>query len=411
LREIYGEDNKGRTILLITDGQVGNEAPILDLIRDHAPGTRFFTIGIGYGSNEHMLREAARMGNGACEMIAPGERIEHKALRLFGKMMGNSVLDVKISGEGRIDQSPSALVLFTGEMASVFGRLKGKASLTLGAVRVTGTMEGKEVSWEIPVSTFTGKDSPVPTLWARESIRDIEEGSSPAFAGGSRQERRKAEKAKEAVVALSKEFGIASSHASIVAIEEREEKDKATGEVVLRKIPVMIPKGWHGMDSRFANADLVMPISPVPYQIADMAMRSSIKFVSSRAFNTFDEKAPVLAMDDSRTARLMDILACQRAEGGFSLDTKGAKALGVSLKVLKDAAKKVSASQGVDGYVLVCTALVFAYLTGPAADMRETWGPVAEKSRKWLMKITKASAPKIGGETLASWASTVTMHP
>ena len=69
------------------------------------------------------------------------------------------------------------------------------------------------------------------------------------------------------------------------------------------------------------------------------------------------------------------------------------------------------ATKGEDGYVLVCTALVFAYLTGPAADMRETWGPVAEKSRKWLAKITKTSNPKIGGETLASWASKVTRNP
>ncbi len=49
------------------------------------------------------------------------------------------------------------------------------------------------------------------------------------------------------------------------------------------------------------------------------------------------------------------------------MDDKGAKAIGVLLKDIQAAAQKITPPEGVDGYVLLCTVLVFAYLDGPAA--------------------------------------------
>jgi uncharacterized protein with von Willebrand factor type A (vWA) domain len=43
---------KSRNILLLTDGEVGNEEDIMELVREKAPQTRLFTVGIGSGPNE-----------------------------------------------------------------------------------------------------------------------------------------------------------------------------------------------------------------------------------------------------------------------------------------------------------------------------------------------------------------------
>jgi Ca-activated chloride channel family protein len=430
LRDIYGEKGKDRRILLITDGQVGNEAQILDLIRDHAAGTRFFTIGIGYGPNEHMLRSAARMGNGACEMITPGERIEHKTLRLFGKLLGESIRDVKLAAQVAALQAPATPVLFTGETNSIFARMPGRGDNALETVTVAGRMDGREVSWEIPVSLIPQGNAPVHILWAREAIRDIEDGAAPSIAAGSRQEGRKSTKAPDAALALSREFGIASYAASFVAVEERPESDKAAGEAVLVKIPVMITRGWHGLDRSFAlsqprfSTSRHAPLSAAPRAYRFMIFNDSVashgtapprmkSAASGPARRTrkavpgkfqIDTATSTRSQEDARTSLLMDLLACQRAEGGFSLDARGAKALGMSMKSIRDAAKKVTDVRGVDPYVLVCTALVFAYLLGPAADLRETWDAIADKSRKWLAKVTKGTAPNVDGEPIASWA-------
>ncbi|MBI4332738.1 MAG: VWA domain-containing protein [Chloroflexi bacterium] len=66
-----------RSIILITDGQIGNEAEILDLVRrQDAAKARLFAVGIGHGPNEYFIKQICRISGGAAEMIAPGERIE-----------------------------------------------------------------------------------------------------------------------------------------------------------------------------------------------------------------------------------------------------------------------------------------------------------------------------------------------
>ncbi len=54
---------------------------------------------------------------------------------------------------------------------------------------------------------------------------------------------------KDMIVSLSKKYRVLSSLTSYVAVETRKEKDKAKGEIVLRKVPVMVTMGWHGLGS------------------------------------------------------------------------------------------------------------------------------------------------------------------
>jgi hypothetical protein len=48
-------------------------------------------------------------------------------------------------------------------------------------------------------------------------------------------------------VRLGKEYGLVSRHTSYLAVEEREEA--AEGEIVMRRVPVAVTRGWHGMGS------------------------------------------------------------------------------------------------------------------------------------------------------------------
>ena len=74
-----------RAILLLTDGQVGNEDQIIALAARQSK-TRIFAFGIGRGASELLIRGLARVTGGAAEFIFPGERIETKVLRQFGRL-------------------------------------------------------------------------------------------------------------------------------------------------------------------------------------------------------------------------------------------------------------------------------------------------------------------------------------
>jgi len=83
-----------RQLFVLTDGQVTNTEAVIGLVRSHSDTTRLFTFGIGAGASHHLVRGMARAGEGAAELIYPGERIEKKVLRQLGKALRPALTDV-----------------------------------------------------------------------------------------------------------------------------------------------------------------------------------------------------------------------------------------------------------------------------------------------------------------------------
>jgi Ca-activated chloride channel family protein len=247
LREIYSsvrETDRKRVVILLTDGEVGNESEVFDLVRKGAGATRMFAIGIGAGCNEYFIKGLARAGKGASEFIYPGERIEPKVLRIFGRLSRGVLENPEIQwGEGRLEQAPASPAIFLESPVTIFA--KGNAGVfSQDWVTVNGKVDGRERTWQVEVLEANHENLPLPLLWAREKIRDLEESGDER---GSRQADRKKSKQQQAIVEISKRYGVLSQSTSYVAVEQREEKDKTTGEVVLRRVPALVTVGWHGM--------------------------------------------------------------------------------------------------------------------------------------------------------------------
>ncbi len=242
-----------REVVLLTDGEVGNEAVVMKLIKENAGTTRFFAVGIGAGPNQHLIKGLARAGLGASEFIFPGERIEPKVLRIFQRLTEQPVGTPRISWKAAgADAAPAAPTLFQGTPTSVFARCRGAVPDTLD---VSVDIAGTPVTWTVPVVDAGQGRLPIPTLWARERIRDLEESKVALGSRGSRQARAKTTGWKDEVIAISRQYGVLSESTSYVAVEEREEKDKTTGDLVLRKVPSLVTVGWHGIGSVFGSPD------------------------------------------------------------------------------------------------------------------------------------------------------------
>jgi len=415
-----------RSVVLLTDGEVGNEADVMALVRGGAAATRFFALGIGAGPNDHLVRGLARAGGGSAAFIFPGERIEPRVLAVFRQAVGARGANLRVqwaegSGSaGRIDQAPNAPTLLRGEPTSIFARLAGGASAP-ASVSATAEIDGKPGRWEVPVVDAGTGRIPLPTLWARERIRDLEE--SPEAGGhGSRQRRPKGEAWKQEVVSLAREYGLSSSLTSWIAVEEREEKDRQTGELVLRKVPTLVTVGWHGIGSvrgsglasgRAMDVKALQACAPPPgmkkvraasgdvmranrLDAAMYARESAPGIVARRA-------APVVGDASPETDLLMAILSLQRVDGGFDLDDAMLRRLGV------EPAKISAALAGLAGDPkMACrilhTAIVLAVLEARFADARDTWFAAVRKSRTWLKQATDGWGPAIGGKTVAQWA-------
>jgi Ca-activated chloride channel homolog len=418
LAEILGRsdpEGRKRRIVLITDGEVGNEQQVMDLVRTRADSAAVFTVGIGHGPNEHFIKGLARAAGGAAEMIAPGERIEPKVLGLFGKVLGRRIESLKLALGPDCQQAPADGVAFTGETRSLFARVKGSDDLPV-EVKVKGTLEGRDREWTAPLRRLTEGGDAIPLLWVREAIRDLEEGSLSS--GGSRQVERKGRARRERIIELSKAFGIMSSETSLVAVERRAEDRKTLEAAVLRKVPVMLTKGWHGVDR------LMAPLNAVAQPMACPASERHFDMPAGRIADQDDERsiyeAPRMARVsplarrrppktpkgpiDSDAELLMKILSLQRAEGGFLIDNELADLLKISMEKLAHVAKTMTVATDEDRLLLLSTATVLNALETRFAAHGKVWRSVVEKSRKWLFAQLVKLGPKVQGLPLGVWA-------
>jgi Ca-activated chloride channel family protein len=294
-----------RQLFVLTDGEVTNTDAVIALARKHAGTTRVFTFGIGAGASRHLVEGLARAGEGSAEFIAPGERIEAKVMRQLGRALTAALTDVTVEwGALRAEQAPhEAPPVFADGRVVLYGRLE-KAEP--GVVVLKASSAEGDVAFSVPLNvTGAEEGSLVPTLWARHAIRDLEEGRSALHARrGSRQKRALTlddDRVKQEIVRLGTTFGLASRHTSFVAVEERQDGDEAS-EARLRRIPVAVTRGWHGMPEVKRSASLRMTV--------DM-MRTS---------------CPAPAPEPAREAASMDLLACQDvAEEAEIADVSGAR--------------------------------------------------------------------------------------
>ena len=405
LKSIYAESlpqGTRRDVILITDGEVGNENEIMDLVRKHRTKTGLFTVGIGHGPNEYLIRGIARAAGGASEFIAPNEKIGPKVLGLFRKVVAGRTDHLNIDWGLSAEQAPSSFVLFPDETTSVFARLPGDGPIPS---RVTLSQEdgaGRQ-EWLVDLSTVTGSEIPIPKLWARERIRELEE-AVPEIRG-SRQLQKKEQISRKTILDLSRRYGIMSRETSFVSIEKRVDSERITDEIILRKVPVMLTTGW-GDVARVPSqlAAMKSPMRPrsavhdkcmLDIDCMDMPERS-IPFRENALGYGYDSQAPERNL-------MLEVLSLQRTDGGFDAAHAIAGALNMSMDELREIAQRIQTRDEVDRLVLLSTVLALLILERKFQEERQTWSGVVRKSIAWLSKVTARVQPEIDGETLDTW--------
>ncbi len=235
-------------MVLLTDGQVGNEAEILEQVLAVRKQARIYSFGIGTNVSDALLRDLARRSGGAVEMIHPGERIDEKVVAQFARAIAARVTEVQVRFDG-VDVgelAPAELPpLCDGEPWALFGRL---SSGSRGAAIITGKLDGRPFRLEIPIDVAQQAEQPaVAKLWAQARIRDL---------GDASVDGRRKDRMRQRIVELSVEHGVSSPYTSFVVIETRSGDRRSSGQPETRAIPVNTPAGWAMLDRKQEQQDL-----------------------------------------------------------------------------------------------------------------------------------------------------------
>lgn len=195
-------------VILITDGQVGNEDELFELLTYRLGTRRVFTIGIGSTPNSHLMRKTAEFGRGTFTYVGNTSEVKDRLDALFKKLERPVLNDIQLDRTGwtGLEHYPSRMAdLYEGEPMV----LAVKALSLPDQAVLNGHMGTRP--WSLPVSMKQAKDrGGLSVYWARQKISSL---MDETFTGGAEEAIRKA------ILNVALAHHLVSKYTSPVAID------------------------------------------------------------------------------------------------------------------------------------------------------------------------------------------------
>ncbi|HYT90671.1 MAG TPA: VWA domain-containing protein, partial [Gemmataceae bacterium] len=231
-----GQAQRDKVLVLITDGQVGNEDQILQSLTRDLKSVRVFALGIDQAVNAAFLRRLADLGGGVCELVESEKRLG-EVLQHIHRRIGTPLLTkVFVEGAG-LDIDDTTFVptydpdLFAGTPVFILGRYRGAAE---GSIRVMAT-DAAGAAWSQTVAGGAVNGGAITSVWARGYIRDLED-YFVSHTGDLRVVERR-------IVETSLKYGVLCRFTAFLAVD-RTEAPNVGGERAQILQPVESPQGW-----------------------------------------------------------------------------------------------------------------------------------------------------------------------
>jgi len=227
-----GDTGTLRQVVFLTDGAIGNETEMFDVVSKLRGRSRIFMVGIGSAPNTYLMSRIAELGRGTFTEIGDGSQVEDRMRALLDKL-DNPVLTglaATFTGDA-IEATPAELPdLYRGEPVVILM----KAPKLAGKVVLTGTIAGKPWTETVDLAT-AGEGSGIAKLWARRRIDDAEVAQSTGRIPSTEADRR--------ILALALEHHLVSRMTSLVAVDRT--PARPAGEPLRQSdIPLNLPAGW-----------------------------------------------------------------------------------------------------------------------------------------------------------------------
>ncbi|NJC72705.1 VWA domain-containing protein [Planosporangium thailandense] len=234
LTNVAAESPRDAVLVLVTDGQVGNEDQILHEVAASLGRVRVHAVGIDRAVNAGFLGRLAALGGGRCELVESEDRLDEAMEHIHRRIGAPLVTDLTVTADGftPVDdaRTPARLpALYPGVPLTVSGRYRGPVA---GALTVCGrARDGRD--WQTTVTAQRREEPAVTALWARAWLRDLED-RYVAGSGDADLERR--------AVEASLRFGVLCRFTAYVAVDTRVVVEDGQPHRVVQ--PVEPPSGW-----------------------------------------------------------------------------------------------------------------------------------------------------------------------
>jgi Ca-activated chloride channel family protein len=233
-----------RQVVFLTDGAVGNEGELIQLIREHLSDRRLFTIGIGSAPNSYFLTKAAQYGRGTFTFIGDVREVAEKMGALFTKLESPVLTDIGIAWPGNAEIWPREPPdLYAGEPIVVVAQTDALE----GSVTITGRRGGAPWSATVPLSASANEPG-IGVLWARAKI----EALTDSLKGGESEVD-----VRKALIDVALAHHLVSKYTSLVAIDVTPTAPPGTVSTK-SALPTNLPEGG-SFEAIFGGAQTATP--------------------------------------------------------------------------------------------------------------------------------------------------------
>ncbi len=225
-----------RHIILLTDGDLGNEEQIFAALRQELGNARLYTVAIGSEPNLFLATKMAQFGRGTFTHIADIHEIQERMSRLFSSIESPVLTDVKVTFEGVevANVYPEKLPdLFLRQPLVIYGRItKGR----VGKVHLTGRAGDQTYETSIAFDATKATFHPgITTLWARQRVEELMDQWSQSDENGQAEIRGN-------VITHAIRYRLVTKFTSLVAVEEVVVNSGGQNKTV--PVPTELPAGW-----------------------------------------------------------------------------------------------------------------------------------------------------------------------
>jgi Ca-activated chloride channel family protein len=212
--DVLAKPQKGRKrfMVFVGDGQTEDRWTKI------GDGIYVITVGIDSAANLSFLRELARMSNGTCLPIYPGEDYNTATNTILGFLSGPIVTDLKVTAP---EIEPSNVLGSSQIYASMPGVLYLKGKLPAGQILIEG-ITNQNKRYRAVLNSDQAQEIPfADKLWTRAKMRG--------------------EISPQEMLALSLKYGVLSNETAFVAVVK---KVHPSGPPVQTYVPVSLPATW-----------------------------------------------------------------------------------------------------------------------------------------------------------------------
>ena len=215
-------DGRLKMVVFNSDGYVGDDFDILNLVRKHRRNARLFTFGIGNSVNRFLIENMGAEGRGASEIVTLGDDADAAAKRFVERTRSPVLTDIQVRVEGGDvhDLTPEHVPdMFSQGPLVIFGRYDkpGPAKIKL-AGRLGGRPWSRTIDVVFPASGDSGEG--VTKAWARQRMDDMVR-KNWLVAADSVRNKKTSETDPEPIILFALEHGLMSQWTSFVAVEKR----------------------------------------------------------------------------------------------------------------------------------------------------------------------------------------------